>query len=105
MAGSVDFSVERGGNIFIITLHRAPENRLNVKFCQDLIRTFHDIQRELGPGSEGAVITRGSDYKFFCTVCNSLQQHLVSLIDGIRRALILMRVTPTHSLIAMASIR
>jgi enoyl-CoA hydratase/carnithine racemase len=66
---SPDFNVERKGNIFIITLQKSPENRLTVKFCQDLIRTFHTIQRELGAGSDGAVITRGSDYKFFCTVC------------------------------------
>lgn len=65
---SQDFSVERLGNIFVITLHRAPENRLNMTLCQGLQRAFHDIQRQLGPGSEGAVITRGCDDKYFSTV-------------------------------------
>jgi hypothetical protein len=59
--------LERRGNIFIITLQKPPENRLNTKFCQDIIATFHYIQRLLGPLSEGAVITRGNDAKFFCT--------------------------------------
>lgn len=61
------FTVDRHGNIFVITLQRGPENRLNSSTCQELIRAFHDIQRELGPGSEGAVITRGSNAKCFCT--------------------------------------
>lgn len=54
--------------VFTITLKKPPENRLNVKFCQELIAAFHGIQRELGPSSDGAVITRGSDFKFFSTV-------------------------------------
>ena len=65
---SKDFSVSRHGNIFVITLHRAPENRLNMAMCQALKRAFHDIQQQLEPGSEGAVITRGSDLKYFTTV-------------------------------------
>ncbi|RFU31219.1 hypothetical protein B7463_g5092, partial [Scytalidium lignicola] len=64
---SPDYTVERDGNIFIITLQRAPENRLNSKVCQALIKTFNDIQKELGPGSEGAVITRSNSLKFFST--------------------------------------
>ena len=59
--------LERQGNIFIITLQKPPENRLNKRFCQDIIKTFHYIQETLGPLSEGAVITRGNDAKFFCT--------------------------------------
>jgi len=59
--------IERRGSVFIITLQKPPENRLNVQFCQELIRAFHSIQSELGPDSEGAVIMRGNDAKFFCT--------------------------------------
>lgn len=54
-------------NIYVITLRREPENRLNAPFCQEIIRAFHTINRELGPASEGAVITRGSGEKFWCT--------------------------------------
>lgn len=73
MIDSPDFSVDRTGNVFIITLHRAPENRLNSALCQQLIRTFHNIQKQLGPGSDGAVITRGYDTKFFSTVRDLLR--------------------------------
>lgn len=59
--------LERRGDIFILTLCKHPENRLNLAFCQDIIATFHYIQFLLGPLSSGAVITRGSDEKFFCT--------------------------------------
>jgi enoyl-CoA hydratase/carnithine racemase len=54
------------GNIYIITLSRKAENKLNGAFCQELIRAFHTIHRELGSSSEGAVITRGSNEKFWC---------------------------------------
>lgn len=79
MAHSSDFTVDRTGDVFIITLHRAPENRLNSALCQQLIRTFHNIQEQLGPGSEGAVITRGYDTKFFSTVRNLLSSLTESL--------------------------
>lgn len=59
--------LSRRGNIFILTLQKPPENRLTVAFCQDIIASFHYIQSLLGPLSSGAVITRGSDEKFFCT--------------------------------------
>jgi enoyl-CoA hydratase/carnithine racemase len=61
-------SKERRGDVFVITMRRAPENRLNVQFCQELTRAYHEIQLEFGPDSEGAVILQGSDEKFFCTV-------------------------------------
>ena len=63
-----DFTIDRTGNIFTITLQRAPENRLNLSMCQNLIKALRDIQSQLGTSSSGAVITRGSDFKFFCTV-------------------------------------
>jgi hypothetical protein len=31
-------SVERMGDVFVITLRKPPENRLNVEACQELIR-------------------------------------------------------------------
>jgi enoyl-CoA hydratase/carnithine racemase len=59
--------LERHGDIFVITLQRAPENRLTVDFCNEIIQAFHYIRRTLGKDSPGAVITRGSDAKFWCT--------------------------------------
>jgi enoyl-CoA hydratase/carnithine racemase len=65
-------TVERQGNIFIITLQISDENRLTSIYCQEIIRAFHDIQRQVGPDAEGAVVTRGNNNKFFCTVgCSS----------------------------------
>ena len=54
-------------NIYVITLRRAPENRLNAPFCQEIIRAFHTINRELGSHSEGAIITTSHYEKFWCT--------------------------------------
>jgi hypothetical protein len=64
-----DLTLEREGNVFIITMRKGPENRLDSSFCQELIRAFRTIQTLLGPNSPGAVITRGHDAKFWCTVC------------------------------------
>jgi len=63
-----NLSVERHGNVFVITLQKAPENRINQRFAQEIIRAFRDVEKQLGPDSEGAVITRGNDAKFWCTV-------------------------------------
>lgn len=63
-----NLKVERRGNVFIATLQKPPENRLNVRFCQEIIRALKDIRRALGSESDGAVILRGNDAKFFCTV-------------------------------------
>jgi enoyl-CoA hydratase/carnithine racemase len=60
-------SIENRSNIYIITMKKPPENRLTVPFCQDLIQTYHRIQRELGANTDGAVILQGNDEKFFCT--------------------------------------
>ncbi|KAL2070458.1 hypothetical protein VTL71DRAFT_13484 [Oculimacula yallundae] len=62
-----NLTLERQGNVFILTLQKPPENRLNSGFCQEIIRAFHYIQKELGAASEGAVVTRGQGEKFFCT--------------------------------------
>jgi len=62
-----NLSLERRSNVFILTLQKPPENRLNSAFCQEIIRAFHYVQKTLGPGSEGALITRGQGEKFWCT--------------------------------------
>ncbi|CAI7629935.1 unnamed protein product [Penicillium bialowiezense] len=62
-----DLSIERYGNVFVLTMQRPPENRLNSLYCQEMIRAYRTVERILGSGSEGAVITRGSDAKFWCT--------------------------------------
>ncbi|KMU84079.1 hypothetical protein CIHG_01865 [Coccidioides immitis H538.4] len=62
-----NLSLTRHGNVFVITMQKPPENRLNSWYCQEIIRAFRTVQRILGPDSEGAVITRGSDAKFWCT--------------------------------------
>ncbi|QDS78093.1 hypothetical protein FKW77_003915 [Venturia effusa] len=54
-------------NVYIITMRKLPENRLNVAFAQEIIRALRDIETRLGTDAEGAVIIRGSDAKFFCT--------------------------------------
>jgi hypothetical protein len=60
-----DLALDRhDGNIFVITMRKAPENRLNSR----LIKAFNLVRTTLGPDSEGAVITRGNDAKFWCTV-------------------------------------
>lgn len=62
-----NLDLSRQQNIFIITLQKPPENRLNSSFCQEIIKAFRYVEKTLGPGSEGAVITRGNDFKFYCT--------------------------------------
>jgi enoyl-CoA hydratase/carnithine racemase len=62
-----NLSLDRHGSVFVITLRKAPENRLSPSFCQEIIHAFHFIQKTLGANAEGAVITRGSDEKFWCT--------------------------------------
>ncbi|EMD68431.1 hypothetical protein GGP41_003352 [Bipolaris sorokiniana] len=58
---------ERYDSVFVITLAKAPENRINVAFAQEIIRALRDIESELGPDAEGCVITKGADEKFWCT--------------------------------------
>jgi enoyl-CoA hydratase/carnithine racemase len=56
-----DLRIEQHDRVFVITLQKAPENRINVRFAQEIIRALRDIETELGPDSEGCVITRGND--------------------------------------------
>jgi enoyl-CoA hydratase/carnithine racemase len=62
-----NLTLTREGCVYIITLQRKPENRLTSNFCQEIITAFHHIQKAFGPGSKGAVITRGNDAKYWCT--------------------------------------
>lgn len=67
--------VERRGAIYIVTLKKPPQNRLTTGLCQALIDTYRQIEKELLREStqpEGAVILRGNDNKFFCTVLDVL---------------------------------
>ena len=80
-------SVERIGtdsDIYIITLRKPPENRLTVASCQELIRAYRTIESELGPDSEGAVILRGDNAKFFTTGLdlNERERNRFSSSDG-----------------------
>lgn len=59
--------VDRQDRVFVITMQKAPENRLSVRFAQEIIRALRDIERELGPDSDGCVIIKGNDEKFWCT--------------------------------------
>jgi hypothetical protein len=81
-----DLALDRyDGNIFVITMRKAPENRLNSSYCQKLIRTFNLVRTTLGQDSEGAVITRGNDAKFWCTVSRMYQirfDHHVSFMPS-----------------------
>ncbi|KAF4236385.1 hypothetical protein CNMCM6457_002367 [Aspergillus fumigatiaffinis] len=64
---SSNLTVERNAKVYIITMRMGSENRLNTKFCQEMISAFNWIRQTIGSNSEGAVITRGKDAKFFCT--------------------------------------
>jgi len=62
-----DLALDRHGNIFVLTMRTAPENRINSAYAQKLISAYNTVRKLLGPDSDGAVITRGTDAKFWCT--------------------------------------
>ncbi|KAK4951304.1 hypothetical protein LTR10_010277 [Elasticomyces elasticus] len=63
-----DLALDRyDGSVFVITMRKAPENRINIAYAQKLIGAFNTVRRILGEDSEGAVITKGNDAKFWCT--------------------------------------
>jgi hypothetical protein len=64
-----DLLLERYGNIFVLTMRKAPENRINSQYAQRLIAAYNTVRKLLGEDAEGAVITKGNDAKFWCTVC------------------------------------
>jgi len=54
--------------VHIITMNKAPENRLNVAFAQTIIAALRHIERDLmRPDSPGAVIISSFSDKFWCT--------------------------------------
>lgn len=70
-----DLSLDRHpSNIFILTMRKAPENRIDSAYAQKLISAYNLVRTTLGPDSEGAVITRGNDAKFWCTVSSHLKK-------------------------------
>lgn len=83
-----DLALDRhDGNIFVITMRKGPENRLNSAYCQKLIAAFNLVRTTLGPDSEGAVITKGNDAKFWCTVSLHITYTSVSAVsDPLLRA-------------------
>ncbi|KAF2210945.1 hypothetical protein CERZMDRAFT_118114 [Cercospora zeae-maydis SCOH1-5] len=54
-------------NVFVLTMRKAPENRINSAYAQELISAYNTVRKILGEDSEGAVITKGNDAKFWCT--------------------------------------
>lgn len=73
-----DLALDRyDGNIFVITMRKAPENRLNSAYAQKLIGTWNLIRKTLGSDTEGAVITKGNDEKFWCTVSFSFDIYFI----------------------------
>lgn len=65
-----DLALDRyDGNIFVLTMRKAPENRINSKYAQKMIAAYNTVRKLLGHDTEGAVITKGNDAKFFTTVC------------------------------------
>jgi hypothetical protein len=62
-------SVDRyEGNVFVLTMKKKPENRIDSAYAQKLISAYNTIRKIVGENADGAVITRGSDEKFWCTV-------------------------------------
>ncbi|KAK5943761.1 hypothetical protein PMZ80_004770 [Knufia obscura] len=55
------------GNVYIITLNKPPENRLNVEACQEIIRALRAVESAVGQDQEGAVILTSFSPKFFTT--------------------------------------
>ena len=55
------------GGVYVITMCKPPENRLNVAFAQTLMRALRHIESLIGPNAPGAVVIKGSDMKFWCT--------------------------------------
>jgi hypothetical protein len=63
-----DLAVDRhDGNVFVITMRKAPENRINSGYAQKMIAALNLIRTTVGPDSDGAVLTQGNDAKFWCT--------------------------------------
>ena len=53
--------------VYVITMHKPPENQLTVAFAQTLISALRYVESTIGPDKPGCVIIEGSDKKFWCT--------------------------------------
>ncbi|PGG97082.1 hypothetical protein AJ80_09743 [Polytolypa hystricis UAMH7299] len=68
-------STRDDSHIYLITLQKAPENRITTAFAQEIIRALRDVERmvanagkdENGVGVGAAVIIRGEGAKFWST--------------------------------------
>ncbi|KXT02881.1 hypothetical protein AC578_1831 [Pseudocercospora eumusae] len=61
-----DLLVERyDGSVFVLTMRKAPENRINSQYAQKLISAYNTVRKILGEDAEGAIITKGNDAKFW----------------------------------------
>ncbi|KAJ9652398.1 hypothetical protein H2198_008367 [Neophaeococcomyces mojaviensis] len=57
-------------NVYIITMHKPPENRLNAAYAQTLIRALRHIESKLASTANahgGAVVINSFSDKFWCT--------------------------------------
>jgi Delta3-Delta2-enoyl-CoA isomerase len=55
-------------NVVILTMHKAPENRLNTTFAQTIISALRYIETSmLKPDAPGAVVLTSFSQKFWCT--------------------------------------
>lgn len=71
-------SIERKGQIFILTLQNGEDNELNLALSKQILAALDHIQEQLDSESEGALIVQGNNAKFFCNV-SSIPKPLVSL--------------------------
>jgi hypothetical protein len=49
-------------------LRNGEDNKLSVTLCREIIDALGNIRQQLGHGTEGALIVRGSNAKFFTNV-------------------------------------
>ncbi|KAH8701103.1 ClpP/crotonase-like domain-containing protein [Talaromyces proteolyticus] len=57
--------IEPKGDVFIVTLRNGEDNRLNFAMCKELMHALGAIRDQLKTGSDGALIVRGHNNKFF----------------------------------------
>lgn len=59
--------MDRHDKAYVLTMQKPPENRIDIRYAQEIIKALRDIEHELGSESDGCVIIRGNDEKFWCT--------------------------------------
>jgi enoyl-CoA hydratase/carnithine racemase len=85
-------SVERKGQIFILTLRNGEDNKLSLALCNEILAALDYIQEQLGLESEGALIIQGNNAKFFTNVSSTAPRHCSLsrlLLEGHRALLML----------------